>query len=97
MGMQLVELRREACSATLCRRSGMHQEHNNFLAHERLAIMASGKQFLCNKDRTIWVTVCKRCGYDSRRLLSEILTRIQVNGEIYNHTAMRNRILNEVQ
>lgn len=37
----------------------MHQFGNNFLAHERLAIMdpASGDQPLFNEDRTIVVTV----------------------------------------
>mmetsp|Transcript_25705 Transcript_25705/g.56002 ORF Transcript_25705/g.56002 Transcript_25705/m.56002 type:complete len:581 (+) Transcript_25705:100-1842(+) len=39
--------------------SGMHQSGNNFLAHERLAIMdpASGDQPLFNEDKTICVTV----------------------------------------
>lgn len=37
----------------------MHQAGNNFLAHERLAIMdpASGDQPLFNEDKTIIVTV----------------------------------------
>lgn len=37
----------------------MHQSGNNFLAHERLAIMdpASGDQPLFNEDKTIIVTV----------------------------------------
>ena len=52
----------------------MHQAGNNFLAHERLAIMdpASGDQPLFNEDKSIIVTV---------------------NGEIYNHEALRKHIL----
>jgi hypothetical protein len=52
----------------------MHQFGNNFLAHERLAIIdpASGDQPLFNEDKTIVVTV---------------------NGEIYNHLALKEQIL----
>ena len=52
----------------------MHQAGNNFLAHERLAIIdpTSGDQPLFNADRSLCVTV---------------------NGEIYNHKALKAQIL----
>jgi asparagine synthase (glutamine-hydrolysing) len=50
--------------------SGIHHSGNNFLAHERLAIIdpASGDQPLYNEAKDVVVTV---------------------NGEIYNHEALK--------
>ncbi|PIA32324.1 hypothetical protein AQUCO_04500137v1 [Aquilegia coerulea] len=55
--------------------SGLYQHGDNFLSHQRLAVIdpASGDQPLYNEDKSIVVTV---------------------NGEIYNHEALRNRLPN---
>jgi asparagine synthase (glutamine-hydrolysing) len=54
----------------------MHQSGNNFLAHERLAIMdpASGDQPLFNEDRTISVTVNGEI-YNYKELMAKILEK----------------------
>ncbi|KAF5182626.1 Asparagine synthetase protein [Thalictrum thalictroides] len=53
--------------------SGLYQHGDNFLSHQRLAVIdpASGDQPLYNEDKSIVVTV---------------------NGEIYNHEALRKRL-----
>lgn len=55
----------------------MHQSGNNFLAHERLAIMdpASGDQPLFNEDKTIIVTVNGEI-YNYQELRKNILEKV---------------------
>lgn len=83
----------------------MHRSGNNFLAHERLAIIdpASGDQPLFNEDRTICVTVNGVC-FKSPALLQHMAARTHAHssgahsndactGEIYNYKALREKIL----
>ncbi|KAJ0722898.1 putative asparagine synthase (glutamine-hydrolyzing) [Helianthus annuus] len=60
--------------------SGLYQHGDNYLSHQRLAVIdpASGDQPLYNEDETVVVTV-GAC-------------RMVVNGEIYNHMELREKL-----
>lgn len=84
--------------------SGLHQHGDNYLAHQRLAIVdpASGDQPLFNEDKSIIVTVI--IFYSLLHFLYYIVFKvvvtykfyhkIQVNGEIYNHEDLRKQLPN---
>ncbi|KAL6554850.1 Asparagine synthetase [Orobanche gracilis] len=74
--------------------SGLHQHQNCYLAHQRLAIVdpASGDQPLYNEDKTVAVTSVEPKIAEGSGEAWFIL----VNGEIYNHKELREKLKSHV-